>query len=248
MAFVGTPMTDNLVRRAWEYYDGTSYGINSYMRTGVTLRTLENVLGGDLMARVMRTYHQKWRFNHPDSRDFQKVVNEVSGRNMDWFFDQFVFGNGILDYRVGEVRSRSVRTPVGVFEKAGGFAVVSEKDAEKADEQKEKDNTYKKQYESTVKIRRQGDAVAPIDIAIHFKDGVTETRAWDGRYRWVKYTFLRPSEIDWVQVDPERKYQLDVSYSNNSWQEKYNIELSMHWTSKLVFWFQNLFMWMNAIS
>jgi len=47
---------DSLLRNAWEYYDGMSYDINSYARSGVTLRTLENLLGEETMARIMRTY------------------------------------------------------------------------------------------------------------------------------------------------------------------------------------------------
>ena len=43
------------MRNAWEYYDWSSYGINSYMRPGVLLRTMENYLGASVMARIMRT-------------------------------------------------------------------------------------------------------------------------------------------------------------------------------------------------
>ncbi|PYV22070.1 MAG: hypothetical protein DMG24_17870, partial [Acidobacteria bacterium] len=68
---------DDLVRNGWQYLNGPSYGLNSYTRVGLTLRTLESYLGEDVMARVMRTYHQGWRYRHPDTRDFIAVVNEV---------------------------------------------------------------------------------------------------------------------------------------------------------------------------
>ena len=42
------------------------------------------------MARVMRTYHERWRFRHPTSDDFYAVVAEVAGRDARWFFDQAV--------------------------------------------------------------------------------------------------------------------------------------------------------------
>ncbi len=247
-AYLSGPVEDDLVRRSWEYYSSASYGLNSYMRTGVTLRTLEGLLGAGTMARVMRAYHQRWRFRHPTSRDFQKVVNEVSGRNMDWFFDQFVFGNRLLDYAVGSVSSVRQRTPMGAFEKDGSMNVVTRKDAEEIDVKNEGNKSFKQQYLCTVKIQRRGDAVAPVEAVIHFSDGSTEKRTWDGSYRWVKYTFLRNAAVDWVQIDPERKYQLDVSYANNGWQSKYNIALSTHWTGNFLFWFQNLLLWMTAIA
>jgi hypothetical protein len=75
------PVSDPILRNAWDYADMMSYGINSYPKTGVFLLTLEKLMGEDTMARVMRTYQQRFRFHHPDSNDFLKVVNEVSGRD-----------------------------------------------------------------------------------------------------------------------------------------------------------------------
>ena len=45
------------------------------------LATLERMLGEETMARVMRTYHERWRFRHPGSRDFYAVASEVAGRD-----------------------------------------------------------------------------------------------------------------------------------------------------------------------
>jgi len=104
-AYVVDPKVDEMVRNAWQYYSGMSYGVNSYVRPGITLTTLGNILGRQTMARVMRTYHQRWRYRHPTSLDFLKVVNEVSGRDMKWFFDQFVFGSNVVDYGVSDITS-----------------------------------------------------------------------------------------------------------------------------------------------
>src|SRR5712692_810719 len=94
---------DNLVRNGWQYVDGDSYGINSYGRVGLTLRTLESYLGADTMARVMRTYHQRWRYRHPNTQDFINTVNEVAGRDMNWFFQQFFYGSNLADYAVTDI-------------------------------------------------------------------------------------------------------------------------------------------------
>jgi hypothetical protein len=108
-AYLLEPKADRMVRNSWEYLNSLSYGINSYRRPAITLRTLENYLGARTMAGIMRTYHQRWRYRHPTSLDFLAVVNEVSGQDMKWFFDQFVFGSNVLDYSVGEVKPGTVR-------------------------------------------------------------------------------------------------------------------------------------------
>ena len=245
IAHVGYPVRDPLVRRAWEFYDSGSYGVSSYSRAGVTLRTLERILGEETMARVMRAYHQRWRFRHPSSRDFQQVVNEVSGRNMDWFFEQFVFGARRLDYAVGEIGSRRVSSPFGVFEKNGKPETISRKDAEKMDREREK-RGEKSRYESWAKIERLGDAVAPQEIGIRFDDGHVERRAWDGAARWVKFEFTRPARIASVELDPARRYQLDLCRANNSRTSRANVSLAIQWPLRLLFWAQNALLWLSA--
>jgi hypothetical protein len=248
LQFMADPDSDDLLRKAWQYYDSTSYGVNSYARMGVTLNTLEHLLGEPQMARVMRAYHQRWRFNHPTARDFQKVANEVSGRDLNWFFDQFFFGNKLFDYAIGSVSSAQRRTPIGAFERNGKLVTVKPDDAAKEDEKNAKNKAFHKEYECTVKVRRLGDAQAPVDIVIRFTDGTTEKRTWDGQYRWVKYTFLKPAEISSVEVDPDRKYELDVNYANNSWLKKYQVEMSTHWTGNVLFWLQNVLLYLTTLA
>jgi hypothetical protein len=246
-AAFGALRLDSLIRPSWGYYDAGSYGVNSYMRTHVALRTLEGVLGEKTFARAMRAYHQKWRFGHPSARDFQAVVSEVSGRDMSWFFEQFFHGTKLLDYAVGDVIVRKQQTAYGQFTKGSGKVLVTREDARKRDEQAEKDKKLA-QWEGIVKIRRLEDAVAPVEIEIRFEDGHVERKYWDGSYRWVRYNFLRPSKIVSVEVDPQKKLQLDLSYSNNSWQERYNTALSTHWLGQLLFWTQNVMLWMSALA
>jgi hypothetical protein len=246
-AFLAAPAVDDMVRRAWEYFNSNSYGVNSYMKPGTVLRTLENILGADTMARVMRTYHQRWRFGHPTSHDFLKLVNEAAGRDMTEFFDQFIFGNKLLDYSVRSVATREVKTFAGVFDEAGKRLTVAREDAEKRDrEADKKDSKRKKLYESTVKVFREQDGVMPVELEVHFKDGSVEKRTWDGRYRWAKFEFLKPSEVDWVEIDPARKYRIDVNWTNNSWQSKPQPELTAAWSSRILFWMQNLLLMMSA--
>ena len=58
------------------------------------------------MGRVMKTYYERWKFRHPPSEDFFAVAEEVSGRDLDWFFDQFFKSPDKLDYAVSVVRSK----------------------------------------------------------------------------------------------------------------------------------------------
>ncbi len=239
-----SPDADSIQRRAWEYYNSWSYGMNSYPRTTTFLRMMERVLGEEAMLRVMRTYQQRYRFKHPISRDFVAVVNEVSGRDMNWMFDQFVFGTKVLDYSVASVTSDEVKTPFGIFDQSGGAKrTVSTEDAGKQDEAKDR----KKSYETVVKIRREGDAVAPAELVVRFKDGSVERRTWDGQYRWAKFTFVKPVEVERVEVDPQGKHFMDVNWSNDVWRAKPDSALATRWLSNILFYAQNATIWIGAL-
>ncbi|MFQ5633370.1 MAG: M1 family peptidase, partial [bacterium] len=75
----------------------------AYNKWSLALKTLENQLGRQNFDEILRTYFQRWRFRHPSRNDFIAVANEVVNENLDWFFDQVIFGNGVVDYAFGEI-------------------------------------------------------------------------------------------------------------------------------------------------
>ena len=90
---------DRVRQPAWSYGAG-GYAFYSYTKPGMLLRTLEHHLGEQTMARIMRTYHERWRFKHPTSEDFYAVANEVSGQDLVWYFHA-----GGRRHRVSRLRS-----------------------------------------------------------------------------------------------------------------------------------------------
>ena len=141
-----------------------------------------------------------------------------------------------------------IQIGAGSVYKQSALALVTRKEGEARDKRQGDDKKFKPEYLSTVKVERLGDAVVPVEVEIRFTDGAVERRQWDGAYRWMKFTFLRRAEVESVQIDPGRKYQMDVSYANNSWKKKYNAEVSARWGASLLFWLQNLLMTMSAIA
>jgi hypothetical protein len=228
---------DELVRNGWQYLSGMSYGVNSYERVAMTLRTLESYLGTDIMARAMRTYQQRWRYRHPTLKDFIAIVNEISGRNMDWFFQQFFYGSNLTDYAVTGISTDPVLGKVGIYDEDGKKALYTEKAARQAF-----DKNPEKRYRSTVIVRRLGEAVAPVDVVIEFENGERALEHWDGQYRWVKYVYEKPTKAKWAEVDPGRKLALDANFTNNSWVSKQDNRAAAKWYVRWIFWLENLFL------
>ncbi len=227
---------DDLVRNGWQYLDGASYVVNSYTRTGLTLRTLESYLGPDVMARVMRTYQTNWRYRHPCTQDFIDVVNQVSGQNMNWFFQQFFYNSNVADYEVASASSHPILGKVGIYGEGPRKTTYSEQKARAAFEK-----SSHKMYRSTVIVERRGEAIAPVDVEVRFDNGETVTKHWDGQYRWVKYVYEKPTRIESAVVDPQHKLALDANFTNNSYVVRENNHGAEKWYVRWIFWLENLF-------
>ena len=76
--YVVAPRTP-MVGLAWEL--GSDYGVAAYAKPLLALRTLENVLGEEVMGRIMKTFFQRYRFAHPTTEDFRAVARKQPGRS-----------------------------------------------------------------------------------------------------------------------------------------------------------------------
>jgi peptidase M1-like protein len=95
---------------SWTYDE--SYGFNAYFRPALTLRTLAHLVGERTMARILRTYVERWRFGHPSSDDFYAVASEVAGRDLRPFFAQTIESPEVVDYELGTIRTAPGYTTV----------------------------------------------------------------------------------------------------------------------------------------
>ncbi len=189
-----------MARKGWEYYQ--SYGLNSYTKPAMSLWQLENTVGEETMYRIMRTYHHRYRFKHPTSQDFINTVNEVTGRDMNWFFQNTWFSSNVFDYAVSEVTNRRITVPAGIFSANG---VPAAKPAEPD-----------LLYECMVVVTRRGEAVAPVEVLVVFQNGDQKKEDWDGQDRWKRFVYRSDSPIRHAIVDPDLKLVMDVDYLNNS--------------------------------
>ncbi|MDZ7304708.1 MAG: M1 family metallopeptidase [candidate division KSB1 bacterium] len=207
---------DPIMRKAWEFYSGGSYNANSYAKPGLVLTTLQNYLGKEMMQKIMRTYVERWRFKHPQTQDFITVANEVSGQDLNWFFDQALFSNAILDYGVERIFTREVKKGEGY-----DFTLMASKpDSLIRDDKGRSDAVAAKSkpkiYESGFYVRRLGMFKFPVEIVATFEGGEKVHEKWDGQELWKKFTYLKPNKLVSATVDPENKIPLDLNYTNNS--------------------------------
>lgn len=224
IAAINTVRTDPVTAWSWKFFNRMSYAMNVYMRAGTLLGTLEKLLGEPVWPRIMRTYHMRYRFGHPTQADFMAVVNEVSGKDMHWFFDQFFDDTLAFDYGVAGLTSAQVPGRLrGVFDKNGAREEWTEEKIEKLEAAAEKapdGGAPPTVFRTSVVLRRYGEARvggdAQVQVLVRFKDGSTETRTWDGQARWARLEFLKPVKAESAQIDPRGIWLIDENLANNS--------------------------------
>ena len=193
--YLSQPDTDPMARFAYQYMDMGAYGAITYGKTATVLLTLEGLLGQETMRQAMRTYFMRYRFTHPTAQVLLKTIEEVSGQNLRWYFDQAVYGTSVLDYEVLSIRS----------ERVGGY--------EKHPPEEKKGQTL---YRNTVLVHRKGDFIFPVEVEVKFDNGERVREKWDGRDRWVRFSYDKKAKIVSAEVDPEHRVWLDKDRFNNS--------------------------------
>ena len=188
MLFLMLRNADPLVRRGWEFVNNGSYGGITYGKTATVMKTLESIIGEQKLLEAMHVYFMRYRFTHPSREDFLRTVEEVSGKNLRWYFDQAVYGTQALDYEVIRLSSEPLNEETG----ESGL------------------------YRDQVVVSRKGDFIFPVTVEIKFANGEKLREHWDGRDRWVRFMHDKSARVESAEIDPDHQVFLDANFLNNS--------------------------------
>ena len=92
-----------LMRHGDKYPSYYAYGVASYYKPASILAALRAMLGDSLFTAGFRAYGQRWSHKHPTPRDFFETFDNVSGKNLDWFWRSWYYETWRLDQAMGQV-------------------------------------------------------------------------------------------------------------------------------------------------
>lgn len=246
------PKRDAIYNYAWKYGRG-GYGTMSYSKPAMMMLTLDNYLGEDKMKEVMRTYYSRFRFKHPTSRDFISIVNEVTGKDFNWFFDQVLYGTDVLDYKIHRISAKRIPdkfrgiigNPLQVQEQVEVVSDTTENNITDIDSNEVDNPTM---YQNKVIVAREGEVIFPVEVLITFDDGSQVFEKWEGKERYIVYEYESEKKVIAAEIDPERKIWLDVNFLNNSKTTKTSRAATSKYTLRWLFWMQNLLQYISIFS
>ena len=94
----------------------------AYQKPALMLRLLrEEVIGPEGFDAAFREFIRRWRFRHPQPADFFRTMENVSGRDLDWFWRGWVYSTARLDQAVDSVVARGGTTRVVLLNRGEMF-------------------------------------------------------------------------------------------------------------------------------
>ena len=99
------PSAQPIMTPANRYKSNDNLGSLAYVKPSIMLLTLRNkVLGAEVFDTAFREYTRRWAFKHPQPADFFRTIEEVSGRDLAWFWRGFFYTTAALDQSVESVK------------------------------------------------------------------------------------------------------------------------------------------------
>jgi aminopeptidase N len=164
--------------------------VAAYRKPGTLWRALDRVLGPEVLDRALHVFTERWLLRHPTPFDLFHTIEDVAGRELDWFWTPWFYDTVVLDQAIVSVQTEPAaaggageRVTV-VIEDLGGAPMPVEIEFMMADE-------------TTQRV------TLPVEPWL---EGAT--RQWT--------TVELPLPVARVMIDPDR-YFPDVDRANNVW-------------------------------
>ncbi|WP_196216463.1 M1 family metallopeptidase [Flavobacterium sp. LC2016-01] len=94
------------------------YGNNSYGKASLSYIALKDLLGNDVFKKALHAYMENWNGKHPIPWDYFNSINSATGKNLNWFFNNWFFTNNYIDLSIKSVEKNKVS-----IINEGGFAI-----------------------------------------------------------------------------------------------------------------------------
>jgi len=92
--------TDQLINLPAKDFTEDNYTYTIYNKASAGFNYLRAYLGDSLFDAAMHRYYDLWNTKHPQPENLRDVVESVTGKKLNWFFDDFIGTSKRLDYKV----------------------------------------------------------------------------------------------------------------------------------------------------
>ncbi|MDX1624478.1 MAG: M1 family metallopeptidase [Gemmatimonadota bacterium] len=103
LEIAGDETEGEIVRWSDYHYPGAAYRVASYDKPATVMVALREVLGEETFMEAYRAFFDRWAFRHAYPWDLFNTFEDVSGRDLDWFWRSWFYETWTLDQAVVDV-------------------------------------------------------------------------------------------------------------------------------------------------
>lgn len=144
------------------------FDAHTYPKAALVIHMLRSILGDDAFFRTLKHFLHEHAFQPVDTHDFIKAVKTVSGQNLDWFFQQWLYspGHPVLNVNwkwseknrqvlltVKQIQDRSKGVPLFRLPVVVGVYTASGKEIHRLEIQKEQEEFQFNSNEKPLMVR-----------------------------------------------------------------------------------------------
>lgn len=189
LGIAGTDAERPIMREADLYGPGRQYVIATYTKPAALFRSLAAVIDEETLDVALRVYADRWLLRHPSPFDLFDTIEDVAGRDLDWFWHPWFYETAALDQAIAAVDVRP--TPAG-----GERVMVLVADQGDAP------------MPASLVLTTTSGATHEVDLAVE---------PWlDGRANQLA-TIELAEPVQRIEIDPARLFP-DVDRTNNVWE------------------------------
>jgi Peptidase family M1 domain len=103
-----------------DVFIGSGLGNNEYGKAAIGYLAMKDLLGDELFKKCLHEFMNRWHGKHPIPWDFFYTFNNASGKNLNWFWNNWYFSNGYIDLAIQKVTTAATGSTIAI-KNIGGF-------------------------------------------------------------------------------------------------------------------------------
>ncbi len=111
--FARRGLDQSIVTELPSFYEPSLIFTMAYGKGSAVVRMFAAYVGEEKFSKIMRTYFQRYQYQNATIGDFIKVCEEVTGEDLKWFFDEWLYGTGLCDYALRRQKGKLVLEKLG---------------------------------------------------------------------------------------------------------------------------------------
>jgi aminopeptidase N len=89
------------------YNTNYGYEVNAYSKGCVFLAQLGYIVGDKVLDKILLKYYNEWKFKHPNPNDFVRVAEKISGLELQWYKEYWIYTLKNIDYAIGDINEEN---------------------------------------------------------------------------------------------------------------------------------------------